>query len=366
MKEGWKSLTLSACIEKIQPTSKIPSSLYQKDGKYPIVSQEKEFISGYWDNAEDLFTHNIPVTIFGDHTTVVKYIDFNFIIGADGVKILLPKSFLHPKYFFYCVSSIKIASHGYARHYRYLKESIISYPTSLSEQQRIVEILDAEFAKIDALKANAEKSLQAAKDLFQSILKQELTPKDNWVHCELKDVCQFFNGKPHENNIDPNGEYILVNSKFIASDMRVYKKTGTQLFPLYKDDIVMVMSDVPKGQALAKCQIIDKDKTYSLNQRICVFRNSSINIHFLYYLINRNPYLLAFDNGENQTNLRKNDIITMPISYPKETSEMDDIIEKLDLMNERCKALQENYRKTIALCEDLKQALLRKAFNGEL
>lgn len=188
MKEGWKSLTLSACIEKIQPTSKIPSSLYQKDGKYPIVSQEKEFISGYWDNAEDLFTHNIPVTIFGDHTTVVKYIDFNFIIGADGVKILLPKSFLHPKYFFYCVSSIKIASHGYARHYRYLKESIISYPTSLSEQQRIVEILDAEFAKIDALKANAEKSLQAAKDLFQSVLTYELKPKENWKTKSLKEI----------------------------------------------------------------------------------------------------------------------------------------------------------------------------------
>ena len=105
---------------------------------------------------------------------------------------------------------------------------------------------------------------------------------------------------------------------------------------------------------------------YSLNQRICAFRNSKIDVKLLYYLINRNPYLIAFDNGENQTNLRKNDIITMPIHYPIKPQDVASLIERLDSLRDSCIILEENYKKTIALCDDMKQALLRKAFNGEL
>ncbi len=235
-----------------------------------------------------------------------------------------------------------------------------------AEQERIVEVLDREFEKIDAMKANAEQNLQHAKDLFQAALRKELQPKEGWTISELRGVCTFYNGKPHENNIDKEGKYILVNSKFIASDMQIYKRTSAQLFPLYRNDIVMVMSDVPNGKALGKCQIICEDGVYSLNQRICAFRNSKIDVKLLYYLINRNPYLIAFDNGENQTNLRKNDIITMPIHYPIKPQDVASLIERLDSLRDSCILLEENYKKTIALCDDMKQTLLRKAFNGEL
>ena len=236
----------------------------------------------------------------------------------------------------------------------------------LAEQERIVEVLNREFESIDAMKANAVQNLQHAKDLFQAALRKELQPKEGWGTSELRGVCTFYNGKPHENNIDKEGKYILVNSKFIASDMQTYKRTSAQLFPLYRNDIVMVMSDVPNGKALGKCQIICEDGVYSLNQRICAFRNAKIDVKLLYYLINRNPYLIAFDNGENQTNLRKNDIITMPIYYPTDPQEVAPLIERLDSLRESCTILEENYRKTIALCDDMKQTLLRKAFNGEL
>lgn len=377
MKEGWKSTTLSACIEKIQPSSKIPSSLYQKDGKYPIVSQEKEFISGYWDNAEDLFTHNIPVTIFGDHTTVVKYIDFNFIIGADGVKILLPKSFLHPKYFFYCVSSIKIANHGYARHYRYLKESIISYPTSLSEQQRIVEILDAEFAKIDALKANAEKSLQAAKDLFQSALTYELKPKKNWGTKSLKEIGKTQTGttpktsdkhnygsfmpfiKPADINIDGLGGLNYDNEGL--SDQGVAQG---RLFDSYSILMVCIGATIGKvGYSL---------HPISCNQQINVLSpTKDYDYKYLYYYMSSPSFQFkVIKEGESAKAtlpiINKTKWENLTITFPESLQEQNAIAIRLDEMNERCKALQENYRNTIALCEDLKQALLHQAFNEKL
>lgn len=380
MKEGWKSLTLSACIEKIQPTSKIPSSLYQKDGKYPIVSQEKEFISGYWDNAEDLFTHNIPVTIFGDHTTVVKYIDFNFIIGADGVKILLPKSFLHPKYFFYCVSSIKIASHGYARHYRYLKESIISYPTSLSEQQRIVEILDAEFAKIDALKANAEKSLQAAKDLFQSALKQTLEPKSDWIETTLAGIAELKGGKrvPKGYKLEKESTgypYIRVadfndNGSINMDDIHYINETvynSIKRYIITTDDVYISIAGT-----IGKSGIIPKELNgANLTENACrlVFKKNNINPQYIYFCTISPAFkeqIAKLTMKAAQPKLALTRLGTVKLNIPPQKEQQDKIATILTNLDERCKALQENYRKTIALCEDLKQALLRKAFNGEL
>ncbi len=128
--------------------------------------------------------------------------------------------------------------------------------------------------------------------------------------------CEFFNGKAHEKSIDENGKYIVVNSKFISQEGRVVKRTKEQMFPLYKGDIVMVMSDVPNGKALAKCFIIDQDDIYSLNQRICCIRSREFDTKYLYYQLNRHEHFLAFNNGENQTNLRKDDILACPLIKP--------------------------------------------------
>ena len=88
------------------------------------------------------------------------------------------------------------------------------------------------------------------------------------------------------------------------------------LFPLHKNDIVMVMSDVPNGKALAKCQLIDEDNKYTLNQRICSFDKYDYNPIFLLYLLNRHQYFLDFNDGNGQTNLRKNDILECRLINP--------------------------------------------------
>ena len=234
MRADWIIREFDACIEKRKAPTKLLSSSYQEEGLYPIVSQEKDLISGYWDNPDDLFVHRKPVVIFGDHTMVVKYIDFDFVVGADGVKILEPKDFLLPKYFFYWVSSVHIKSRGYARHYRYLKEATVPIP-SLPEQQRIVDILDQEFAKIDALKVNAEKSLQAAKDLFQATLKKELEPKKGWRKKKIGEICVIYNGgTPSTSNAEYwDGDIQWITPKDMGKTKEMYvskcERTITQL-----------------------------------------------------------------------------------------------------------------------------------------
>lgn len=87
----------------------------------------------------------------------------------------------------------------------------IAFPP-LPDQQRIVSYLDAEFAKIEALKANAEKQLQAAKDLFQAALKELLTPKEGWVNGILSDIAIIMHGKNQKDVQNELGQYPIYGS----------------------------------------------------------------------------------------------------------------------------------------------------------
>ena len=187
---------------------------------------------------------------------------------------------------------------------------------------------------------------------------------NKWKMVKLGDCCQFFNGKAHEKQIDNNGNYIVVNSRFISSSGAIYKKTKEALFPLFKNDIVMVMSDVPKGKALAKCYLIEEDNKYSLNQRICAIRSDKIEARFLYYHLNKHPYLLNFDNGENQTNLRKEDILKCPLYIPL-IEEQKRIVEILDKVFEGIAQAEANTRQKLEAIAELKQSILEKAFTGQ-
>jgi type I restriction enzyme S subunit len=120
---------------------KIQKKDYLDQGDIPIIDQGLSTIAGYTNAVEDTFAEKLPVVIFGDHTRIVKFVDYPFVLGADGVKILSPKKELDAKFLYHYLSFIKIPNHGYSRHYKFLKEITIPHP-SLSEQRRIVNILD--------------------------------------------------------------------------------------------------------------------------------------------------------------------------------------------------------------------------------
>lgn len=246
-----------------------------------------------------------------------------------------------------------------------LKNLRVPFPT-LPEQERIVAILDEAFAAIAAATANAEKNIANVRELFESHVSSVFDQKrDEWSKTTLGESCEFHNGKAHEKHIEANGEYIVVNSKYISSDGSIFKRTNDAMFPLNKSDIVMVMSDVPKGKALAKCIIIDEDGKYTLNQRICAIRSQRFESRFLFYHLNRHPFLLGFDNGENQTNLRKGDILKCPLFCPP-LEVQDKIGNELEEFSIQHKSLEDVYERKATLLTQLKQSILHRAFTGEL
>ncbi|HYV94012.1 MAG TPA: N-6 DNA methylase [Chitinophagales bacterium] len=202
--------------------------------------------------------------------------------------------------------------------------------------------------------------------LFQNQINALLfEDSEKWEKSTLGKCCDFFNGKAHEKVIDKAGDYIVVNSKFISTEGAVYKRTAEQLFPLFIGDVVMVMSDVPNGKALAKCYLIDEDDKYTLNQRICAIRSTRFEKKFLYYQLNRHNYLLDFNNGENQTNLRKEDILNTPLFIPS-LNEQKEIIEKLDSLIEMTNQVIYKQQKKLDGLEELKKSIFQNVFNSEL
>ncbi|MDX6693217.1 MAG: type restriction enzyme, subunit [Blastocatellia bacterium] len=184
----------------------------------------------------------------------------------------------------------------------------------------------------------------------------------DWEENYLGKVTKFENGKAHENDIDENGKYIVVNSKFISSEGSVKKFSNKQISPLFKNDVVMVMSDIPKGKALAKCFYIDKDNLYTLNQRICALKPNGYINKFLFYIVNRNDYFLAFDSGVGQTNLKKDEILNCPLHIPSAKEEQQKIAAFLTVVDEKIQQIT----KKKDLLEQYKKGVMQQIFNQKI
>ncbi|MGV0977795.1 restriction endonuclease subunit S [Empedobacter falsenii] len=135
----------------------------------------------------------------------------------------------------------------------------------------------------------------------------------------LGEIANFLNGKGHEKAISDDGKYIVVNSKFVSSEGKIIKYSDVQIVPLYIDDILIVMSDLPNGKALAKTFLVEDNNKYTLNQRIgriSVKNKNALLPKYLNYILNRSSELLKFNNGVDQTNLKKNQILEVSIPIP--------------------------------------------------
>lgn len=379
MKQGWEIAEFENCLEKVTYTNKIQRKDFKEEGIYPIVSQEKDFINGYWDNEDDLFKVDKPIVIFGDHTQVIKFVDFDFVLGADGVKILKPKNKIDPKYFYYFLQNIDLGSLGYARHYRLLKEINVTYPKSLPEQQRIVSILDKAFAAIDKAKANAEQNLKNSKELFESYLQGVFEKKgDGWEVSALEDLTdenctlsygivqpgeEFENGLPIIRPTDLTSRYIKVEGlKRIDPKLAdSYKRTK-----LIGDELLLCVRGTTGVVSIATPELKDANVTRGIVP--IRFNAKFINQEFGFYLLISNyvqNQIREKTYGAALMQINIGDLRKIVTPFPS-LKEQQSIVRQLDALRTETQKLEAVYQKKLDDLEELKRSILQKAFNGEL
>ena len=171
-------------------------------------------ISGYHNELKNVCHVEKPVIIFGDHTQVVKYIDFDFVAGADGIKILLPIKRINSKYFYYILQLLMPKNIGYARHYKLLKKLEIPVPT-LKEQEHIVSKLDKIFAEIEININKTNNLIKRTEILFQMYLDEVFKGNNKWKETTIKEITE--NTKNVNPKKSPNVKFKYVDVSSVSN-----------------------------------------------------------------------------------------------------------------------------------------------------
>ena len=169
----WKTCAVPDSLVKneIGRQNQIPTKDIAEVGQFPVVDQSQEFVAGYCDDDSKLIDFDLPLIIFGDHTRCFKYVDFPFILGADGTKVLLPnKELYNPKFYYFALLALDLPSRGYNRHFKTLKERVLPLPP-LFEQKKIAHILSTVQQAIEA----QERIIQTTTELKKAIMHKLFT-----------------------------------------------------------------------------------------------------------------------------------------------------------------------------------------------
>ncbi|MBK7866776.1 MAG: restriction endonuclease subunit S [Ignavibacteriales bacterium] len=236
-------------------------------------------IGGYCSDESKVIPIQPPYIIFGGHTKVKKFINFNFIPGADGVKVLKPHTIINPKFFYYFLHVIKIPEKGYARHYQFIEKESIPVP-KLDEQKAIVSKLEALLSELD----NGKQLLITAQVQLaiyrQSLLKWafegKLTNSDvkdgespeGWKWVSLNEVCSKIADIDHKMPTQVDSGYPYVSTKDFTATLKIsfdnVKQISEKDFLNLSKKVKPERNDIifPRYGTIGKNILIDFDKDF--------------------------------------------------------------------------------------------------------
>jgi type I restriction enzyme S subunit len=381
----WNSIPFEEAIEKITYTNRIQRSEFLADGSYPIVSQEEGLINGYWNQPADVFKTTRPLTVFGDHTQTLKYIDFDFVLGADGVKILQSKSFLLPKFFHYQLQGLTLKNLGYARHYRLLKEKQVVYP-SQPEQERIVAVLDEAFEGVATVRANEKRKLESARALFRSFLQSLFSKNESeWAQRRIGDhslleIVDGDRGKnyPSSGDFMDEGYCLFLSTKNVRPDG--FKFDSTAFISLEKDaalrkgklqrgDVVMTTRGT-----IGNIALYSEDVEYPnirINSGMLIFRANRALIlpAFLFELLRSDivrEQILRNTSGAAQPQLPIKTLVNFRLPMPDSLTEQRSIVLRARELEQEVARLEAVGEQKLTDLNDLELSILNQAFSGNL
>lgn len=383
--ENWVWVRLlSTFVNKTDSKKKIQQKFYLNTGDYAIVDQGQNLIGGYTNDASLQYDGELPVVVFGDHTRCVKYVDFNFVQGADGVKILLPYKSFDSKFFYYAIMNLNIPNMGYRRHFPLFDKLTLPLPP-LSEQQRIVERIEELFAKLD----EAKERLQEAADSFAvrkaAILHKaftgELTKQwrrengvsdESWEEKKLGEVGVLERGRskhrPRNDERLFGGIYPFIQTGDVANaDMFIEKHSqtlsdfGMQQSKLFAKNTICITIAANIG----KVAILSYDSCFP-DSVVGLITDGKNNYKYVYYYLSTQQKELeskAPATAQKNINLKVLNDLDIPLpTFP----EQHEIVRLIDDLLARERSAQQATEQALASIDLMKKSILARAFRGEL
>ncbi|MDL1967713.1 MAG: restriction endonuclease subunit S [Deltaproteobacteria bacterium] len=128
--EGWKKKQVKHVLGNVKRPRKIKKSEFLHDGQIPCVDQSRDFIGGYTEDQKAVIDEGKPIIVFGDHTRILKFVDFPFACGADGTQLIVSHDeALSQEYLYFSLDAVDLSNYFYARHFKFLKDQYIPVPT---------------------------------------------------------------------------------------------------------------------------------------------------------------------------------------------------------------------------------------------
>lgn len=376
---------LESFVNKTDSKKKIKQKDYLEEGNYPIVDQGRDLIGGYTNDDKLIIYIKKPIIVFGDHTRCIKYINFDFVQGADGTKILEPKKIFLEKYFYYAFKNINIPSLGYRRHYPMFNKLKIQI-APLNEQQRIVNRIESLFAKLDRAKELIENTLAQFEQNKMAILHKaftgELTAKwrkennidlSSWQEKTIDELCTSLKYGTSKKS-KPEGSVVVLrmgnlqNGEIDWSNlMYTDDKDDIEKYLLKKGDVLFNRTNSP--------ELVGKTSIYR-GEYPAIYAGYLIKLdygkdiigEYLNYMMNSTKakhycYTVKTDGvSQSNINAKKIGAFEIPVPTLEEQQEIVNILDKLLAKYNKIKNLEQQLEKI----ELLKKAILAKAFRGEL
>ena len=376
--KNWCWIHLLESFDNVTDSKKkLSTKEYLEEGEYPIIDQGQEYIGGYTDDEGMIYDGKLPIVIFGDHTRCIKYIDFQFAQGADGVKVLKPKQFWDSKAFYYAMQSVEIPNMGYRRHYPLFKDFCIPVPP-LAEQKRIVEQIENLFAKLDEAKEKAQMVIDGYESRNASVYNEAFSGKltAKWREDNKKENCwevkRFDEVAYIKSNLVSPADYL--DYPHIAPD-NIEKRTGILLdyHTIAEDGVTSGKHRFYVGQILyskirpylSKVVMVDFDGLCSADMYPIEAKE---NAKFLLYYMLSDAFLeQACSAGSRSVlpkiNQKELSAIKVPVTTGDEQAEVVRVLDNvLPMMQQtRDKAIQ-----VVESIEVMKKSILARAFRGEL
>lgn len=312
-----------------------------------------------------------------------------YVLSSDAVRVTLKKG-LNNRFILFSINSPyfrkqvydNVSGSGRVRtSLTKLRNCKVGLPP-LSEQQSIVDYLDSAFAKIDAMKANAEKALNEAKALFQASLKEMLEPKEGWEEKKLKEICETITDFVAAGSFASLRENVVYNNEkdyaqlVRTTDLKSGFSKGGYVYVnehafkylyrvnLDKECIILPNVGVNCGEVYYVTPSILPYNNNVLGPNAVLVRSNNYNNHFLSYLFLGKDFqnkLSDITSHMAQPKFNKTGLKEIVILVPPQY-EQQSIVATLDSLKSKVDRLQENYDKISQECDALKQAILRQVF----